>query len=375
MGGNMKIEVSPTKMSAFETCPKQFYLRYYKKEKAPKKIEHMMHVGSLVHKALEFLAEYPEFDYIDECVTKAISEIDIVPTQEMVKESRDMIKNWYSEDKFENELIASEYHFQTLIADDLVIMGYIDRVERIDENRIKVIDYKTGNQFYTLDDLKNSNQLIMYAMACYEEFGAENIVICYDMVRLNKQFEIGITIKDFEEKREHIKAIYKRMKAGENEAVISRNCAYCWYKHNCTEYKGFLSEILKIQTIEEIFEGDFEESIAYIKELESKKTIIEKHITEVKGLITTEMMSSGEKKIKYGKYTISLVSRNRKFYNTNDVIEAFSDDEDELKEVISVKNIELEKRIHSLSEEKRDVILDGLRVREGNPYLKISKKK
>lgn len=371
----MKIEVSPTKMFAFETCPKQFYLRYYKKEKAPVKIEKLMHVGSLVHKALEFLAEKPEFECIDSCVEKAISEIDIVPTQDMIQETRDMIKNWFSDDKFENELIASEYNFQTLIDDDLVIMGYIDRVEKINDNMIKVIDYKTGNQFYTYDDLRDSNQLIMYAMACYEEWGIENIVICYDMVRLNQRFEIGVTVKDFEEKRKHIKAIYKRMKAGENEAVISRNCAYCWYKHNCEEYKGFLSEILKIKTIEEIFEGDFEKSIEYIKELEAKKTIIEKHVTEVKGLITSEMMGSGEKSVTYGKYKISLVSRGRKFYNTNDVIEAFSDDVDELNAVVSVKNTELEKRIHSLPDDKRDIILEGLKKREGNSYLKISKKK
>jgi len=370
----MKIEVSPTKMNSFETCPKQFYLRYYKKEKPPVKIIHIMHVGSLVHKALEYLAEEPEFEYIDKCILKAIENIDIVPTQEMIDESRDMIKNWFSEDKFENELVESEYKFQTVIDDDLVIMGYIDRVEMVDENRIKVIDYKTGNQFYTYDDLKNSDQLIMYAIACYEEWGIENIVICYDMVRMNKRFEIGVTIKDFDEKKKHIKAVYKRMKAGENQAIISNKCAYCWYKHNCDEYKDFLGQVLQIESIEDIFDGDFEKSIEYIKELENKKTIIEKHITEVKSLIMSEMMGNGETTIDYGRYKIALISRSRKHYNTNDVLEVF-DGTDDLMEVISVKNSELEKRIHSLEDDDKDQILDSLKVREGFSYLKITKKK
>jgi len=371
----MKIEVSPTKMYSFETCPKQFYLRYYKKEKPPVKIEHMMHVGSLVHKALEYLAEYPEFDYIDECVSKAISEIDIVPTQEMIEESRAMIKNWFSEEKFENELVASEYKFQTLIDDDLIIMGYIDRVERINDEMMKVIDYKTGNQIYTYDDLKNSNQLIMYAIACYEEWGVEKVVICYDMVRMNRRFEIQVSLEDFEIKKEHIKQIYKRMKDGEHEAVISDKCSYCWYKHNCAEYKDFLGEILKVKTIDEIFDGDFQKSIDYIIELDNKKKIIEKHITEVKSLIVSEMMGSGENIIDYGSYKVKLTSRSSKNYRASDVIEAFEDDIDNLNEVISVKNTELEKRIHNIDEDKKDKILENLTRVEGRPFLKIVKKK
>ena len=378
----VKIEVSPTKMFAFETCPKQFYLRYYKKEKPPVKIEKIMHTGTLVHNALELLAEQPDFEYIDMCVMKSVEDVkkmDIVPTQDMIQEAKDMIKNWWNEDRFKNETIATEYKFQTMLDDDLVIMGFIDRIEKVNDNTIKVIDYKTGNAIYRYDDIKDSNQLIMYAMAVYDEFAEEmdleNIVISYDMVRLNKHIDIPVKKKDFEAKYKHIKSIYKRMKDGEHEAIISDRCAYCWYKHTCQEYKDFLTTVLDIKTIEDIFHGDFVDSIRYLKELDDKKKIIDKHVTEVKSLILTEMLGNGMTKVEYGDYTVSLVSRKSKNYYASDVIDVFSDDPDELSEIISVKNGELEKRLHGLPEDKRDKILEHLKITEGNSYLKITQKK
>ena len=370
----MKIEISSTKLSIFETCPKQFYLKYYKKMKPPVQLQKIMHVGSLVHKALELLAEYPEFDNIESCVIKAIDDIDVVPSNDMIEESIIMIKNWYKDSKFENECLASEYEFKIILDEDIVAIGFIDRVEKIGDNTIKVIDYKTGNMLYTYDDIKDSNQLLIYAMACYEHWGIENIIICYDMVRLNKIIELEVKTKEFKQKIDYIKATYSKMMKGENTAIISDKCAYCWYKYDCTEYTEYLTKVLQIKTIEDIFDGDFEKSIEHLNELENRKKLIDKYITEVKSLILSEMMGSGKSTIEFNNCKLSLETKRNKSYDLKVVMDTLKDNE-ALYDVIKVKNTELERILSKIDITDKNLITDSIEFREGNPYLKITKNK
>ncbi|OGI25820.1 MAG: hypothetical protein A2287_06785 [Candidatus Melainabacteria bacterium RIFOXYA12_FULL_32_12] len=47
--------------------------------------------------------------------------------------------------------------------DDIIICGYIDRVDRLDNDKVEIIDYKTGNiRNLPQDDL----QLNLYALVC-----------------------------------------------------------------------------------------------------------------------------------------------------------------------------------------------------------------
>lgn len=331
-----------------------------------------MHLGSLIHKALEYLAEYPVYDNIDECIVKAINKLDVVITAEMVAQAQEMIKAWFSEDKFKNECMSSEYSFITKIDDDLVIRGIVDRVEKLEDGTLRVIDYKTGWQIYTYDDVKNSNQLIIYAMACQEKWEPDKMTICYDMIKYNRKVELEVYKEDIINKYEYLKRTYDRIKSGENEAILSSKCAYCWYKFSCISYLDYLRETLNIREISDILEGDFEDSIEYIKDLDNKKGLIEKHIKEIKGIILNEIISSGEKVLNYQDFTLYVKAKRTKKHNLGVIMEVFPD---QLERVLRVSSTEVSKLIVDKNTEDKEKVLKSVTEMEGRPYLTIRKKK
>ena len=366
------IIMSPSKLFAFETCPKQFHLKYVMKAYPPKQLIDVMHTGSLVHKILEYLAEYPVEENIEKCTIKAIGEIDIVPTPEMVERAKNMVEAWFSEEKFENDVLASEYEFINQLDEDVTIRGIIDRVEQVSKNCIKVIDYKTGYRMYTREDLIDSNQLLIYAMAAYDKWPVDTIIICYDMVAHNRRTEVMVKPSDFADKHKYLQEVYKRIIDGEKDAILSEKCAYCWYKFTCKEYLEYIQQVLNIKNIHDIMEGNFEESIEYLVGLDNKKKVLEAHISEVKSTILSTMISAGEKRLSYGNYDLRTVSPTKREYNVSVIAEMFPND---FNRVFSPRKRNIDSLMSKKSVEDRAKIMATATAVEGHPYLRIQKKK
>lgn len=366
------IVLSPSKLFAFETCPKQFHMMYIQRAYPPKRLIEVMHIGSLVHKILEYLAEYPVEENIEKCTLKAVGELDIVPSPEMVEKAKNMVFDWFSDDKFSNEVLDSEHEFLVQLDKDVTIRGIIDRVEQVSENCIKVIDYKTGYRIYTRDDLIDSNQLLIYAMAAYDKWPVDTLVICYDMVAHNRRTEVMVKPDDFVEKHKYLQEVYKRIQDGENEAILSGSCAYCWYKYTCKDYINYIQQVLNIKEIHDIMEGNFEESISYLVELDSKKKVLEAHISEVKTEILNTMLSEGEKSLSYGKFDLKAVTPTKREYNVNVIAEMFPND---FSRVFKPKKRNIDTLMNKKSVEDRAKIMASATPVEGRPYLRIQEKK
>jgi len=347
-------------------------MKYVKKAYPPKQLIEVMHTGSLVHKILEYLAEYPVEENIKECTIKAIGELDIVPTPEMVEKAKNMVTEWFSEEKFANDVLASEYKFINQLDKDVTIRGIIDRVEQVSENCIKVIDYKTGYRIYTRDDLIDSNQLIIYAMAAYDKWPVDTIIICYDMIAHNRRTEVIVKPDDFIDKHKYLQEVYKRIKDGEHEAILSGNCAYCWYKYVCKEYLEYIQQTLNIKNIHDVMEGNFEDSITYLVGLDEKKKVLESHITEVKSNILHTMLSAGEKNLSYGNFELRAVTPTKREYDVGVVAEMFPND---FQRVFSPKKRNIDSLMNKKSIEDRTKIMASATAVEGNPYLRIQKRK
>ena len=71
---------------------------------------------------------------------------------------------WHTSDARQRELLATEWHFDVPF-EDTVLTGSFDRVELDGEQRVVVVDFKTGKQKPSTEDVDNHPQLGVYQVA------------------------------------------------------------------------------------------------------------------------------------------------------------------------------------------------------------------
>jgi len=364
----MEITISPSKLYAFETCPKQFHLKYIQKAIPYQKFERNMHIGTLVHKIIELLSEYPVMENIEQCTVRAIKEVDCVVTPDMVKEAIDMVQAWFTEDKFKCETLSSEMKFKLDLDVNVTINGIIDRVEKVSDKCIRVIDYKTGFKIYNREDMHDSNQLIIYAMAVYDKWPVETLIIRYDMVRYGRVVDVMVNFDDFKQKYEYLKIVYNKIMSGEKIATVSSGCAYCGYKYNCKEYTDYIKAIFKIENMTDVMNDNFSNIIHYVKDLDEKQKVLEEHIKEIKHEILNQMISSGTKTITQDDVNVIIITPNKREYDTKVVAEIFKDN---LSDVMKPVKSNVDKLMTKKTVEERALILATSFEVGGSPYLRI----
>lgn len=365
------MKLSASRVNLFESCPLQYHLRYVKKAYTAKKYQEQLMLGSLVHGVLEHLAEYPIEENIPKCVKKAIDDMKDPLTPELVKKAKDMVEDWFSPEKFELECLGTEYKFDFTI-EGIPVLGYIDRIERVDEKTIRVIDYKSGGRIFTEDDIRGSNQLLMYAMAAYKEWQPENVIVCYDMVAYDKRVEILATYDDIIEKFDYLKLIYDSIvNKMDQTAITGGHCNWCEYKGTCPEYKAYVMGELNLPNINVLETKDANEVLTELDNISNKIKVLEAHKSKIRAWLTNEMIEGGLKQLKTEDFVLSLTSRTSMNYNPVTIATVF---EDRMHEVLKVKKTDVDKLMKTLSPEIKAAILSTATRREGAPFLKMKKK-
>lgn len=148
-------KLSATALNDYISNPQNFLFKYILKISEPE--NKTMVLGSGIHKVMEFLNR----KYKNENVKPSLEEVlklfnanlkrHILSTTEMDEvtvEGEKIITNWYKANIDELEkAIFIEYSFRgkNIHLDDIPLTGKIDKVECINENEVRIIDYKTGS--------------------------------------------------------------------------------------------------------------------------------------------------------------------------------------------------------------------------------------
>lgn len=370
--------MSASRVMMFEVCPMQYLHSYIKKTYSTKKVEEMLLVGSLVHEALEKLADYPVEENIEHCVAlgvkKMTEEAKEVLTPEHVKQAVDMIHNWFDPSKFEKKCAGTEEKFDFTF-DGVRLLGYIDRAEWENEDTLRIIDYKSGGRIYTEDEMRTSNQLLIYAMAAYEKWQPRNVIVCYDMVMYNKRVEVLVSDEDIREKFKYLKMIYNSIlklmeDATSAKAIVGSHCSWCNYKSICTDYKIWITGELDMPNINLLREGNFEDVMIKLDNLEAKKKAIEEYTSTVKKWITNELLDSGQTSIQVGSHKLNIITSTRLSFDPQTVALVFAND---INKVLTVKKGEVDKLMKNCTIEEKALLMTTAMKSEGAPYLRVKK--
>ena len=232
--------LSHSSINLYWDCPKKWHFKYV--EKIPEKPRHFFSFGKSAHNALEFLYDVrtlppPSLEkvlanYEENWISEGYSG----PEQEAdyKAQGRRILEEYYAKH------IASfkipyfvEYEF-ALKVDGVPVRGFVDRVDKIEGDRLEIIDYKTGKAI-PKKRVELDQQLTMYQMACEELLGlkVERLTFYHlpSQTALTTERRQEDRVKEL---REHIVTTAKRIADGRfDPEPEERKCDWCDFKPLC----------------------------------------------------------------------------------------------------------------------------------------------
>ena len=161
--------LSFSRLSRFEQCPLSYKLHYIEKRQAEPGLP--LRFGKTIHSVLEkllwesvcsgrtgILSEQRALDlYREAWAEEGLVGIDVF------EEGLSILKNFIRDQGIvcPSDILGIEKEFSITVG-PFEVVGFIDRVDRLDDDTIEIIDYKTNHQLFTRDEVEKSLQLSLY---------------------------------------------------------------------------------------------------------------------------------------------------------------------------------------------------------------------
>lgn len=243
--------LSFSQLDSWERCPHLYYLRYVRHlPGAPRRWA--TGYGSAVHRALETEAARRQIGLppstADELRAVVASDPDSGLTtgeKRPLSGVSDPIEAWFHSPDAAAVVLLREQGFALRIRDDIVVNGVIDRVHRLPDGTVEVVDYKTNRTLSKPEEIRRGLQLPIYLIACRELFPEiqpppERAVLFN--LRHNVRTEVHWTPAELDAVRQRINDNATAMRNPDPTAhrASPEICRWCDYRETCeyTAYRG-----------------------------------------------------------------------------------------------------------------------------------------
>lgn len=245
-----------SKFSKVEQCGLGYYRHYELGERGPS--SDPLRKGSLVHEVLETVARV--------AVAKRYSgPLDLEKTLALYsklwgghypdggtaghyQDGEEIVAAWVERTQTIDyrRIVAIEKRFSLPLGDDGdTLIGFIDIVERDADGRLVIKDYKTNRAMYTRDEVDESMQLGIYALAAEWLYPGEPAPrLCYDMLRHGYEQYTERTPEALATLGRYLGTLAARVvrwsESSTYPPTLNKLCGWCSHRTLCPEYQGAL---------------------------------------------------------------------------------------------------------------------------------------
>jgi putative RecB family exonuclease len=296
----MKIRgLSATGIKDFLQCQLKVVFRY--DHDIPSMKNDHMKIGIAVHNALEQFVKrmmkkqsFPDagdYDFAIATFMNSATE-EGLEAMSFYEDGKRMVTEFIDRYDPSEEVLSVEGFFTLTTPDGVPIVGAIDKVVKVNDDTIAIIDYKTARNAMTTWDLADDVQLSMYDLAAsimWPEY--KNRLLFLDYVRIDKRVSTYRTDEDRETFNEFLNSTWLQMQKLEEEEVkgrLNQLCGWCDYKSYCPTYAGFMkTKATEMDPLPDMKDGDF---LEHWENVAVKKSILENRQRELKMIATKKFM-------------------------------------------------------------------------------------
>ena len=237
--------LSYSRLSRFETCPLSYRLHYIEKKQAEPGLP--LRFGKTIHAVLERLIK----EVVDDERTGPLSEERAVELyreawgterltgMDVFAEGLAILRRFIAEQGVvdHRDVLAIEKEFRLPVG-PFEVLGFIDRVDWIDDETVEVIDYKTNHQLFTRDEVDTSLQMSLYEVAVRRLWPwAKKVKLTFWMLRHGVRQVTTRTEEQLADALAYVETLGRQTEtATAYPARLNTNCSYCDHRKQCPAY-------------------------------------------------------------------------------------------------------------------------------------------
>ena len=241
--------LSYSRLSRFETCPLSYRLHYIEKKQAEPGLP--LRFGKTIHAVLERLIK----EVVDDERTGPLSEeraielyreawgAEQLTGMDVFAEGLAILRRFIAEQGVvdHRDVLAIEKEFRLPVG-PFEVLGFIDRVDWIDDETVEVIDYKTNHQLFTREEVDTSLQMSLYEVAVRRLWPwAKKVKLTFWMLRHGVRQETTRTEEQLADALAYVETLGRQTEtATAYPARLNTNCSYCDHRKQCPAYADAL---------------------------------------------------------------------------------------------------------------------------------------
>lgn len=241
--------LSYSRLSRFETCPLSYRLHYIEKKQAEPGLP--LRFGKTIHAVLERLIK----EVVDDERTGPLSEeraielyreawgAEQLTGMDVFAEGLAILRRFIAEQGVvdHRDVLAVEKEFRLPVG-PFEVLGFIDRVDWIDDETVEVIDYKTNHQLFARDEVDTSLQMSLYEVAVRRLWPwAKKVKLTFWMLRHGVRQQTRRTEEQLADALAYVETLGRQTEtATEYPARLNTNCSYCDHRKQCPAYADAL---------------------------------------------------------------------------------------------------------------------------------------
>ncbi|HQG03881.1 MAG TPA: PD-(D/E)XK nuclease family protein [Thermoleophilia bacterium] len=237
--------LSFSRLTRYESCPLSYRLHYIDKHQPEPGIA--LRFGKVIHAVLERLVR----EAVDDERSGPLSEdraltvfrdawtADGLTGIELFQEGIEILQRFVREQGVieHRDVLAVEKEFRLPVG-PFTVLGFIDRVDCVDDETVEVIDYKTNRQLFTRDEVDTSLQMSLYHVAARKLWPwAKKVKLTFWMLRHGVRQETERTPEQLDAALAYVETLGRQTEVATSfPARLNTNCPYCDHRAGCPAY-------------------------------------------------------------------------------------------------------------------------------------------